>query len=113
MKALVWLLVTVFSFLFSEPALAQEAQPVSPAYPLADLHRLDIGVRGEYAFWNAANGTPAPAFAKEWGVGLVASYQLVPNLALVGGLIRGLDTKLTRSYVGLNLHVFNGAAWRH
>jgi hypothetical protein len=89
----------------ADPSWAQELNQ----YPALALERLTIGARAEYSFYsNLHAGDPDPPFQKEWAVGLVGSYALVPRLSAVAGTTMFLDSRSTRSWLGLNVMLFRG-----
>jgi hypothetical protein len=93
----------------ADPAWAQTENP--SVYPLISPARLTLGARAEYSWFSNANeGDPQPAFQKEWAIGLVGSYALVPKLSAIAGTTYGLDNRQFRSWAGINLKIFDGQA---
>jgi len=76
--------------------------------PAVSLDRLSIGVRGEYSWFAQRFGVPPTEFDREYAVGMVGSYNLVPNCSLIGGSVYGVKNRLFRSWLGVNVIIFRG-----
>ena len=100
-----WLLVLLALACFTGVASAQD----SSEYPWYDFaHRATIGARAEQSWWVGRDELQLPDVNKEIGVGLVASYALVPNLAATGRIIYYVDSRMTSYSVGVNLLLYGG-----
>jgi hypothetical protein len=93
----------------TDPAWAQVENPSQ--YPVISLARLTLGARGEYSWLSNVNDNdPQPPFKKEWAVGIVGAYGLVPKLSAIGGVTYGVDNREYRSWLGVSLKIFDGQA---
>ena len=106
MKKLILVLAALVAL--AAPAAAQTEPGTIPNAPLLSITRLSVGVGASYAFYSGDEGN-RPSFAKEWEGGLFAAYALTPNVAAVGSVVYGLDSKVYRSSVGVRVSVFRGS----
>lgn len=89
---------------------AAQAEESPSQYPFIAKQRLTLGARAEYAVWgDRANEAPSQlSHHKEAGVGIAASYALVPNLALTYRTIYYVDNQIFGHAVGLNFLIYSG-----
>jgi hypothetical protein len=91
-------------FLVAWPSLGRAQD--STSYSWANLAaRGSAGVQGGYA-WHTGTESNLPSIRKEWQVGLVGAYNLVPNLSLAAYVVRGFDNHTWRAAVGPRLTVW-------
>lgn len=85
-------------------------QAVAQEFAWNDVpNRLTLGVRGEHSWISAGGEEPVPNVPREFAIGVVGSYYLVPKWSIIAGTTYGLDSKLFRSWLGLNLKVYSPA----
>ena len=102
---IVFALMAVASFAYAQEPVPQPAEQ----YPLISKQRLQIGARVEYAWWQQREPAGAEfTFKKELGVGIPASYTIVPNISLTWRTIYFIDNRIWSHAAGINFLIYNG-----
>ena len=101
------LFASLLLLLIATPVFAQTSVR---DYPALSLARLTVGGRVEHVWWEGKDFAPRTQFnvKKEFAAGLVASYGLIPNVALTGRGLYHLDTKAMVWAIGVNFLLFDG-----
>jgi hypothetical protein len=104
-------LILVLMLLCMASVAVAQTYPADNPKPILSWTRLMIGVRGEYMFYQGDDSAVLQQmrYKKEWGFGVAAAYQIIPNLSLTWRTIYGVDSKLFTHAVGMNLLIFDGA----
>lgn len=101
-----FLLAVALSLSLASAASAQVENPAQ--YPILSLQRLHAGVRTEYAWWTGKDDTQLPGVEKEFALGLVGAYSMVPRLSATGRILYHLDSRITAYTVGVNFEFYSG-----
>lgn len=109
MKKLLAIVALGLCAVVSECAVVPMAQAQSPEVPLFSLSRLQIGAGANYEWFSAEDGAQPFPFQKEWTIGLYSSYNVIPQLDVIGFSKYGLDNKVFNSALGLRVVLFAGS----
>jgi len=106
-------LITLFLLMLASSSSYAAEVPVGERSAIS-ISRLALAAGAGYEFVSASGDTPAARPKHEWIVGLYGSYNLTPGIngygrtSIVGSVQYPVDTKLTRSQIGVRVTLFQG-----
>lgn len=101
------MLLTGLALLVAASALAADGEEKG----LLDLSRGQLALGGNYEWFARTSDQSAEltGFEKEWTAGLYASWNLIPELDLIGFSKFGLDNHIINSAIGLRYTIWSGS----